>query len=146
LGCSALSTDTPPLPISEWFVLCIELRPSISPDRVLIRLEADGLHDVHRDACRIDLKRDLAVVVIRPQLSPIDGRRVGASRFERGSRRDVQQLANVSRELGFSYRVIIVQPGLSKAKIAPAFLEVLGATETFLQETFSMPLEVIASA
>lgn len=59
-----------------------------------------------------------------------------------GSRRDVQQLANVSRELSFAYRVIIVQPGLSQAKIAPAFLDVLGATETFLQETFSMPLEV----
>jgi len=67
------------------------------------------------------------------------------SRFERGSRRDVQRLANASREYTFEYRVLIVQPGLSKAKVAPAFLDVLGATETFLQETFSIPLRVIAS-
>lgn len=56
----------------------------------------------------------------------------GASRFECGARRDVQQFANVGRELSFSYRVVIVQPGLSKAKIAPAFLNVLGVIETFL--------------
>lgn len=70
----------------------------------------------------------------------------GQSRFERGSQREVQQLANISKELSVSYEVVIVQPGLSKAKIAPAFLDVLGATETFLAETFSMPLSVIASA
>jgi superfamily II DNA or RNA helicase len=69
----------------------------------------------------------------------------GGSRFERGSRRDVQRLANASREYTFEYQVMIVQPGLSKAKIAPAFLDVLGATEAFLQETFSIPLRVIAS-
>jgi hypothetical protein len=39
----------------------------------------------------------------------------------------------------------VVQPGLSKARIAPAFLDVLGATELFLKETYSMPLRVIAS-
>lgn len=69
-----------------------------------------------------------------------------ASRFERGIRHNVQQLANASRELTFAYKVVIVQPGLSKAKIAPAFLDVLGATESFLQETFSMPLAMVASA
>lgn len=54
-------------------------------------------------------------------------------------------MVNASRLLAFAYQVAIVQPGLSKAKIGPAFLDVLGAIETFLQETFSMPLEVIAS-
>lgn len=68
------------------------------------------------------------------------------SRFEAGTRRDIQQLVNASREFTFEYQVIIVQPGLSKAQIAPSFLDVLGATETFLKETFSMPLSVIASA
>ncbi len=68
------------------------------------------------------------------------------SRFELGSQRDVQRLANASRELTFEYQVIIVQPGLSKAQVSPSFLDVLGATETFLEETFSIPLKVIASA
>lgn len=59
--------------------------------------------------------------------------RIGkASRFERGTRHNVQQLANASRELTFAYKVVIVQPGLSRAKIAPAFLDVLGATDSFL--------------
>lgn len=69
-----------------------------------------------------------------------------SSRFEQGNRRDMQKMINACRELSFSYEVVIVQPGLSVDKIAPAFLDVLGATETFLQETFSMPLSVIASA
>lgn len=68
------------------------------------------------------------------------------TRFEAGGRRDIQQLVNASREFTFEYQVLIVQPGLSKAQIAPAFLDVLGATETFLKETFSIPLNVIASA
>jgi hypothetical protein len=56
-------------------------------------------------------------------------------------------LRRSARELPFSfeYEVFIVQPGLSKAKIAPAFLDVLGATELFLSETYSMPLRVVAS-
>lgn len=68
----------------------------------------------------------------------------GPSRFERGGRRDIQKLISSCRELSFAYEVAIVQPGLSKVKVAPAFLDVLGATETFLQETFSIPLQVIA--
>jgi hypothetical protein len=69
-----------------------------------------------------------------------------SSRIERGSRSDIQRLMYGLRELSFEYRIFIVQPGLSKAKLAPAFLDVLGATETFLQETYSMPLGVVASA
>jgi len=69
----------------------------------------------------------------------------GASRFEQGSKREVQRLINACKEYRFEYEVLIVQPGLSKAQLAPAFLDVLGATETFLKETFSIPLKVIGS-
>ena len=68
-----------------------------------------------------------------------------ASRFEVGDKRAVQQILNASKELVFEYRVHIVQPGLSKTQVTPAHLDVLGATETFLLETYSMPLRVIAS-
>jgi hypothetical protein len=68
-----------------------------------------------------------------------------ASRFEHGDRGDIQRLINGIRTLSFEFRVHIVQPGLSKAKLAPAFLDVLGATETFLRETYSMPLTVTVS-
>ena len=69
-----------------------------------------------------------------------------ASRLERGTREDIHRISLNARQLAFKYEVFIVQPGLSKAKAAPAFLDVLGATELFLRETFSMPLGVIASA
>jgi superfamily II DNA or RNA helicase len=67
------------------------------------------------------------------------------SRIERGTRTEIQRLIYGIRQLSFDYFVFIVQPGLSKAKIAPAFLDVLGATEVFLQETYSIPLCVVAS-
>ncbi len=69
-----------------------------------------------------------------------------ASRLEQGNREDIHRLSLNARQLAFKYEVYIVQPGLSKAKAAPAFLDVLGATELFLKETYSMPLRVIASA
>jgi hypothetical protein len=69
-----------------------------------------------------------------------------ASRIERGNRADIHRMSLSVRQLGFKYEVYIVQPGLSKAKATPAFLDVLGATELYLKETFSMPLGVIASA
>ena len=68
-----------------------------------------------------------------------------ATHFERGDRADVQRLLDAVRTLTREFRIYIVQPRLSKAKIAPAFLDVLGATETFLQETYSMPLRVVTS-
>jgi len=76
-----------------------------------------------------------------------DGRmKSGAnSRMERGTRTDLHRLSLASRQLSFEYQVFVVQPGLSKAKIGPTFLDVLGATELFLKETYSMPLRVIAS-
>jgi len=67
------------------------------------------------------------------------------SRFEVGDKRAVQQILNASKELVFDYRVHIVQPGLSKAQVTPAHMDLLGATETFLLETYSIPLRVIAS-
>jgi superfamily II DNA or RNA helicase len=68
-----------------------------------------------------------------------------SSRFERGSRTDINRLSLAVRQLSFEYEVFVVQPGLAKAEITPASLDVLGATELFLKETYSMPLRVIAS-
>jgi hypothetical protein len=67
------------------------------------------------------------------------------SRFERGDKRAVQKILNAARELSFEFHVHIVQPGLSKQRLTAAHLDLLGATETFLVETYSMPLRVIAS-
>jgi superfamily II DNA or RNA helicase len=86
--------------------------------------------------------------MLRHLLHQEDARTISGqnTRIERGTRVDIQRLINGIRQLSFEYHVFIVQPGLSKAKIAPAFLDVLGATELFLQETYSMPLGVVSSA
>jgi superfamily II DNA or RNA helicase len=65
------------------------------------------------------------------------------SRFERGNRGQLQQLFNAARTAVFEYQVVIVQPGFTVSSVAPAFLDVLGATELFLKETFSIPLTVV---
>lgn len=67
------------------------------------------------------------------------------SRFERGTRTQIQKMINTARQVSFEYRVFIVQPGFKKASLAPAFLDVLGATEALLKETYSIPLRVITS-
>ena len=42
-------------------------------------------------------------------------------------------------------KIFIVQPGLSKAAVSRAQLELLGVTENYLKETFAVPFGVIAS-
>jgi superfamily II DNA or RNA helicase len=92
---------------------------------------------------REDPRKLLRHLLHRENLRARAGR---VSRFEEGDKRAVQQILNASKELSFEYRVHIVQPGLSKAQLTAAHMDVLGATETFLLETYSMPLRVIASA
>ncbi|NWL79565.1 helicase [Pseudomonas taiwanensis] len=67
------------------------------------------------------------------------------SRIERGGRGQLQQFFNIARTAAFAYEVVIVQPGLDIKRLTPAFLDVLGATELFLKETFSIPLTVVVS-
>jgi superfamily II DNA or RNA helicase len=68
-----------------------------------------------------------------------------SSRFDKGSKTQLSRLAARWRELSFRYRVIAVQPGLSKARVTPQVLDILSATEGYLADTYAMPFEVIAS-
>lgn len=68
------------------------------------------------------------------------------SRFEKGQRRDLQILINEARTLTFDYRIWLVQPGVDITRLSPAFTDVLGATEAFLRETYSMPLTAILNS
>lgn len=67
------------------------------------------------------------------------------SRFEVGNLDAVRSFLKDWRELRPVYRIWIVQPGLSKSGIEPKQLDLLAATETFLSETYGIPLHVIAS-
>lgn len=67
------------------------------------------------------------------------------SRIEKGDARLLFELLNSAHLLKPLFRMFIVQPGLSKAEATDEQLTLLGATELFLTETYSIPLEVIAS-
>jgi hypothetical protein len=68
------------------------------------------------------------------------------SRFERGSINTLIGLINQSREMHADFSVTVVQPGYSRAKAAAAHLELFAATESYLMETWRMPMKILASA
>lgn len=69
----------------------------------------------------------------------------GISRFEEGDLQKLDDLKRRSRFLRPEFHVYIVQPGLSAEKVDTSILDLLGATELYLRETFDVPLTVIAS-
>jgi superfamily II DNA or RNA helicase len=70
----------------------------------------------------------------------------GVTRFEKGDRKTLLKIQRRIRMLTPECEVTIAQPGLSKGKVTDKQLELLGATEMYLLETFEMRLRVLASA
>jgi superfamily II DNA or RNA helicase len=121
--CKYSSTDDAGARIADFYAVCGQAQKCVrwrEDPRKLFK------HMLHREELRLKAGRP--------------------SRFELGSRQAIRQMLNTAKEVGFEYHVHIVQPALSKAQLTPAHRDVLGATETFLLETYSMPLRVIASA
>jgi superfamily II DNA or RNA helicase len=71
--------------------------------------------------------------------------RTNVSRLEVGSPSKLIELSRMSRFLETDCKVFVVQPGMSKRGASASQLELLGATELYLKETFGAELEVIAS-
>jgi hypothetical protein len=67
------------------------------------------------------------------------------TRFERGSLKLLAEIRNKVRVLRPKFRVFIVQPGLSKARVTDDQKQLLGSTELYLNETFGIPLRIISS-
>lgn len=120
--CKYSSADTPGARIGDFYEVCGQAQKCVqwreNPRRML-------QHLLHQEGLRTRAGK--------------------ASRFERGGRATVQNLINKGRRLAFDFEVVIVQPGFKRSSIAPQFLDVLGATEVFLKETFSIPLGVVVS-
>lgn len=56
------------------------------------------------------------------------------------------ELRNKSRSAyAIDLQINIVQPGVSKSKITDDMLQLLGATETYLKETYQIPLNIISN-
>lgn len=68
------------------------------------------------------------------------------TRFEVGNQKTLRTIEKMVRFYKADFKIFVVQPGLSKSQVSPAQLELLGSTELYLQETFSIPLCVIANS
>ena len=68
------------------------------------------------------------------------------SRFAVGDLEKLDELRRRSRVLRPKFSIFIVQPGLQVEAVDTAVLDLLGATELYLRETFDVPLKVIANA
>jgi superfamily II DNA or RNA helicase len=71
---------------------------------------------------------------------------LGVTRYELGNDERLRAIREISRIWPVSLKVFVVQPGLSKAQASQEQLTLISVTETYLRETYALPLEVIASA
>lgn len=69
-----------------------------------------------------------------------------SSRFQKGDMRLLDEIEAKSPVLLTDFGIQIVQPGLSKSKISDDQLKLLASTELYLQETYAIKLNVIASS
>ncbi|MEC3880309.1 DEAD/DEAH box helicase [Parapedobacter sp. 10938] len=71
---------------------------------------------------------------------------LSCSRFEKGNRNDLVKLLGILKnEIPVEYEILIVQPGLSKAKASDDILTLLGVTATYIKEFADINLKVITS-
>lgn len=68
-----------------------------------------------------------------------------ATRFVRGTTRELLTLRKDARRKFVKYRVGVVQPGVSKARMAREHLAILGSTNSFIQTVTDHPLLVVGS-
>lgn len=71
-----------------------------------------------------------------------DGR---PTRFERGNSRLVETLREMTRTTEMSLKIVVVQPGVSQARISETQLRLLSVTENYLRETYQLPFAVVMS-
>jgi superfamily II DNA or RNA helicase len=67
------------------------------------------------------------------------------SRIERGDFDKIDEIKEKSIVYRTELKIFVVQPGLSKRRVSPDQLELLGATESYLKGTYMIPFVVIGS-
>lgn len=71
---------------------------------------------------------------------------LSCSRLEKGNKNDLVKLLGILKnEIPVEYEILIVQPGLSKAKASDDILTLLGVTATYIKEFADINLKVITS-
>lgn len=74
------------------------------------------------------------------------GRNGRTSRFAKGDERSLVQLKRRVRQLRCRYEVLVVQPGISKAKLETETSSILGAANHFFLELTGAPLHVMVGS
>jgi hypothetical protein len=69
----------------------------------------------------------------------------GGTRIETGDIDKILEIKNMTSIYRTELKIFIVQPGLSKKRIKPGQIDLLGVTENFLMDTYLIPLGVIAN-
>lgn len=119
------SEDTPGARIGDLYVVCGQAQTSI------------------RWMSSHEKRTDLFTHLLRREAKrQRDGR---PTRFERGDSRLVETLREMTRTTHMTLRIVIVQPGVSKARISDAQLRLLSVTENYLMETYQLPFVVVTS-
>ncbi len=125
--CKFSKEDAPGARVDDLYAVCGQAQKSIRwMEKALEKPEEMFSHLLRRGNKREELQQ--------------------ASRIERGSRELIETLKVKSRSCPIEMAIFIVQPGLSKSGISAEQLELLGATDNYLMETYRLPFSVIASA
>ncbi len=92
----------------------------------------------------LEKPRDLFTHLMRREPRRYQGKE--ATRYEVGTEKDLLRIREKADRQQVLLRVVIVQPGLSKAAVSQEQLELLAVTENYLLETFAVPFGVVGSA
>lgn len=91
-------------------------------------------------------RHDVERMLERMKSRELRRRGTGGTRFERGDLGDLHRLKQRLPSLGVKFEIFAVQPGVSKAEVSVAQLELLAVTESYLRETIAVDFRLIASA
>jgi hypothetical protein len=123
--CKYSSEDTAGARIADLYVVCGQAQTSIrwmsSPEK---RTDL-FTHLLRREAQRGDIGRP--------------------TRFERGNAELVATIREMSYTTPLTLKIIVVQPGVSRARSSDSQLRLLSVTENYLMETYQLPFLVVAS-
>jgi hypothetical protein len=123
--CKYSSEDTPGARIEDLYVVCGQAQTSIRWMSL-----PEKRTDLFTHLLRREAKRQSAG---RP------------TRFERGDLRLVETLREMTRTTRVTLRIVVVQPGVSKAQISNTQLHLLSVTENYLMETYQLPFLAVTS-
>jgi len=86
-------------------------------------------------------RSDLFTHLLRREAQRQD--RGASSRIERGDRALLETLREMSHTTRITMKIVVVQPGVSKAAISEPQLRLLSVTENYLTETYQLPFKAV---